>query len=247
LLLPAADFLFFRFKRGALQPVAYVALLSELAGYLFLRGRFVSTEPGWLVPPTTYFVKQFLVIPYTVFVHPWNRAAVDVPPVILCASAISLVVLLLLAVVRSPSARVISGPAVILISTVPLYGYFFVAPDLAGSRYLYFASVGWSLLIAELSMSLLGSERLYSALIAGLMVILAASLGLNLGPWRTAADLVETMTIGLRQARSTGDIVQDWQARQGTTVELKDGIPWKYKGVGIFSNGYPEFARLAGP
>jgi hypothetical protein len=245
LLLPAADLALFGGKRGRLQLVAYAAFVVELAAYLLVRGLFVSIEEGFVAAPSTYFVKQFLVIPYSVFAYPWNRSAVDVPPLVLCLTAVALVLLLLLSVVRNASARFLSGPAVILLTTAPLYTYFFVRQDLAGSRYLYFAAVGWSLLTAEMFVGVIDSPRLFSAATAAVAAALALSLGLNLAPWRAVADLVASMETGLRQGAGASGAVQDWQKRYSATLELKDGIPREYQGVGIFINGYPEFVRLA--
>lgn len=243
-LLPAADFLFFRFKRGPLLPIAYAAFVIELAGYLLIRRHFVSIEQDFLVMPSKYFLKQLLVIPYKVFVHPWNRSAFDVPLTVLCLIAVVVVVLLVLAVSRNVPGRALAGPALILLTTLPVYSYFFVGPDLAGSRYLYFPSVGWSLLIAEVLIGLVNSRVLFSAAILTLAVASALSLQLNLRPWHAAANLVEAMKVGLQEGRATVDIVHSWQERYGTTLPLKDGVPREYKGVGIFINGYAEFVRL---
>jgi hypothetical protein len=124
-LLPAADWLFFRAKRGPVLSAAYAIFGMTLVAYLLLRRRFVSIESSFLFLPSRYFVKQFLATPYRFFAQPWNASAVHVSVLILCLAALAIIGLLFVViVVRGTSPRLLSGPVVIIVSTVPLYSYF---------------------------------------------------------------------------------------------------------------------------
>jgi len=246
LLLPAADWAFYRMKRGPVLTVSYATSAVCLVTYLLIRQRFTSLEPEFFVTPSRYFIKQFIATPYRFFAQPWNAAAFPLPPVIPCL--LSLVILSLLfmrVVVRGASVRLLAGPAVILISTLPVYSYFFVGADLIAARYIYFAAVGWALLVSEL----LGIIRQRAPLAFAVMAVAgtaAVALQLNLRPWRTAGDVVNAIHAGLERGESPEQTVAQWQARSAVKLTLKNGIPYEYQGVGIFINGYPEFLRIAG-
>jgi hypothetical protein len=245
LLLPAADLLLFRFKRGSLLTWAYVAFAIELAVYLTIRLQVVKVEDAFLVAPSRYFVKQFLVMPYEIFIHPWNRSAVHVGSLVLCVAALAALGLLFVDVRTGAPARLLAGAGIVLFSTLPVYGLFFVGPDLAGSRYLYFATAGFALLLSELLSAIAPSDGLWSACVLAVAVLSALSLEMNLRPWRAAGELVNALGDGLRQGRAAVDIIQGWQGRHAAGLELRDGVPREYQGVGIFVNGYPEFTELA--
>ena len=243
LLLPAADVLFFGFKRGSRQSIAYGAFAAELLTYLLIRRRAVTVEESFFVAPSHYFVKQFLAMPYEFFVHPWNRAAADVGFPVVCLAALIVLGLVYAAVRQGAPVRSLAGPALVLITTLPVYSFFYVGPDLAGSRYLYFAAAGWALLLAELLASEIASRAVWSAAIVAIAVVSVASLELNARPWRTAGEFVSAMGDGLRQGRAAPDIVREWQAHGDAGFDVRDGVVREYQGVGIFLNGYPEFLR----
>jgi hypothetical protein len=132
------------------------------------------------------------------------------------------------------------GPAVMLISTLPVYAYFYVAPDLRATRYLYFAAIGWAVLVAQLLMTVLIPRRALGAAFVGAILILFLSLQVNIRPWRTAGEIVSRVATAIREGGTANVSAADWKARYGNGLELKDGIPTVYKGVYLFVNGYPE-------
>jgi hypothetical protein len=144
------------------------------------------------------------------------------------------------AVVRGTGAMALAGPAVILISTLPVYAYFYVAPDLRATRYLYFAAIGWALLVTQLLTTVLIRRRALALAFVSFILILFASLQVNLKPWRTAGEIVASVAAAIREGKSPDASAADWRARYGDGLELKDGIPTVYKGVYLFVNGYPE-------
>jgi hypothetical protein len=244
LILPAIEIVLGS-SRGRWRPVAYGVFVAELAAYLWLRSHFAAGVDHQLAAaPTRYFVKQFVTTPYRVFVFPWNAAAADVPLMLQCAIAVAALTACLLAF-RRPSLRLLIGPALILASTAPLAGYFFVGHDLAAARYVYFGAVGWSLLVAEAlnrcirhPMIRLGAA---STLVAGLFL----ALWVNLRPWRAAAELVRGLDEAISAGGSTAEVVRDWQDKHHAVAALNaEGMPDSHQGVYIFVNGYPEYRRL---
>ncbi len=248
LLVPAADWALFRMKRGPLLLAAYPAVVLVIVGYSFFRSRVVSFEPEYFVMPGRYFVQKFLATPYRFFVQPWNPAAVHVPGIIPCCAAVLAFTVLFVAIVRGAGPLVLAGPAVILMSTLPVYSYFFVREDLSSARYIYFASGGWALLVTQLLSTLLRDRRAYGAAFAALTVVMVVALRLNTEPWRTAGTIVDDVEANLRQGHSPARSVEEWEAKYGTGFEVKNGLPAVYRGVNVFVNGYPELCgMIAGP
>ena len=99
-------------------------------------------------------------------------------------------VLLFGAIVRGTGRMALVGPAVILMSTLPVYSYFYVAPDLRATRYIYFASIGWAVLVTQLLTTVFVRRHAMRLAFASIVVILFVSLQLNARPWRTAAEIV---------------------------------------------------------
>jgi hypothetical protein len=245
LLLPAADWTFFRMKRGRLLPAAYAGFAVIAGVYLFARAQVTSIESGFFVTPGKYFAQKFVGTPYKFFVQPWNLTAANIPALVPCCATVTAFAVLFWAVVRGTGWKVLVGPAVILISTLPVYAYFYVAPDLRATRYMYFAAIGWSILVTQLLTTVLGRRQALAATFASFLIFLFVSLELNIKPWRTAGEIVGTVEEVIREGRSASDIsAADWQARYGDGLELKDGVPTVYKGVYLFVNGYPELRAM---
>jgi len=244
LLAATVDATLFGFRRGRMIWAAYSVFALELAAYLVLRQRAIGLEQSFFVLPSRYFLKQLIVLPYEYFVHPWNSVAVHVPVFVLCVSALGILGLLFVAVRRGLPVRSLLGPGIILASTLPVYSFFYVAPDLAGARYVYFAGAGFALLLADLLGASVTAQRPAAACGLAIGCVLAVSLALNLRPWRTAGDLVDAMARALRQGRPVSDVVLEWQVDRGITLDLRNGIPRSHAGVWLFANGYDEFVRL---
>jgi hypothetical protein len=245
LLLPAADLLLFRFKRGRLLSIAYAGLALELAVYLVIRHRMVPVDEAFFVRPSHYFVKQFLAMPYEIFLHPWNRSAVHVPAAALCAAALAGIGGVFAVAWRGAGARVFAGPALVILSTLPVYSLFYVSPELAGSRYLYFATAGFALVVADALTAVVRSRRLWAFCVVALAVGSAISLEVNVRPWRTAGALVTALRDGIHDGKSPGDGTREWQVHGAAGMSVRDGVPQEYQGVGVLKNGYPEFLELA--
>ena len=244
LLLPLADLAFFRMRRGPLLPAAYLGFVVTLTGYLLLRGRVASIEAEFYRTPTRYFVQKFLSTPYSFFVQPWNVAAADIPPIVPCCATVVALSALFWGVLRGTGRTALLGPAVILVSTLPVYAYFYVAPDLRATRYLYFASVGWALLTAQTVKSILVRRFSFAACLAAIILVSFVWLHVNLKPWRTAGEIVDAVRKGILSGNSVETSSAELQRRYGDGLEVKDGLPVTYRGVYLFLNGYPELRGM---
>jgi len=242
LVAPAADWAYFRLKRGRLLAVAYGIFAVVVVAYLVVRMQVTSIEPDFLVAPGTYFAKQFVSAPYRFFVQPWNPLAAGLSPYLLCAVSIAAIFLLFWAVLRGAGPMTLAGPAVILFTTLPVYSYFYVAPDLRGARYLYFAAAGWALLVAPVLIASLARRQLIGGAFAAVVLISFASLRINLRPWRTAEEIVSRVQASVSEGLTPE--AAEWQRRYGSGLEMKGDVPYVYKGVYLFVNGYPELNHL---
>jgi hypothetical protein len=245
LLLPSADFLLFRFKRGRFLAIAYAGVALELTAYLVIRHRMLPVDETFFVRPSHYFVKQFLAMPYEIFLHPWNQSAVHVPVAALCVTALGGIAGVFAVAWRGSGARVFAGPALVIMSTLPVYSLFYVSPELAGSRYLYFATAGFALVVADALTAVVRSRPLWAFCVVALAVGSAISLKVNVRPWQTAGAFVTALRDGIHEGKSPDDVTREWQAHGATGMSVRDGVPQEYRGVGVLKNGYPEFVELA--
>jgi hypothetical protein len=246
LLLPAVDLVRRRFDLRAQGP-AYLAFALTTGAYLWLRSRHVALEPGWLVPPTRYFVKQFVSVPYQLFTQPWSSAAMTMPAAIAFLTAAGgIVTVCWTLAIRRAWLGPVMGAAVILASTLPLNAYFFVRDDLAADRYLYFPSIGWAVIVATAVPATFASRRALATAVAALAVGWVALIGVNLGPWWQASAIVHHMEAAGLRGEDPAASAARWAAERQVTIVFRDGIPREHAGIGLFINGYPEFLARIG-
>ena len=244
LLLPAADWAFFRMRRGPLLPAMYALLVAAGSAYLFIRSRVASPDPAFYVVPDRYFVQKFLSTPYRFFTQPWNAAVVKVPPLVSCCTGVVAFSLLFWAVVRGAGPLVLAGPVSIVLSTLPVYIYFYVSADLRASRYLYFGAIGWALLTAHVLKTVVVRRRWFAASVAVVILLSLTWLQVNLQPWRTAGEIVSAVSRDIESGRPLEASSTALRQKYGEGLEFKDGVPVVYKGVYLFVNGYPELHRM---
>jgi hypothetical protein len=241
LLLPAADWIFFRFNRGRWLLATYGVFLAILASYLALRSAAVPIEQRYLVVPTRYFLKELISTPYRFFAQPWNTSMIEVPAAVVALSAMAATALVVAALLSGAARGIVAGAFVVLASTLPVYSYFYVRSDLLSSRYIYFAAAGWALTLSYSLAALLKTRAWFVAVACALTLSSAISLQLNLRPWRAAGDLVATLTERVAAGDSPPEVVAAWQARTGVSMIYRSERPYEYGGVGVFNNGYDEF------
>jgi 4-amino-4-deoxy-L-arabinose transferase-like glycosyltransferase len=245
LLLPAIDLARRRFEVTS-HGLAYVAFAVTTAAYLGLRSRHVALEPGWLAPMTRYFVKQFVALPYQLFMQPWSTAAVDMPRAIaFVTAAAGIIAVFWTLAVRRTWFGPIAGATVILASTLPLNAYFFVRDDLAAARYLYFPAIGWAVIIATVLPAVFASRRALATGVIAMATGWVILVGINLAPWWRASAIVREMETAGARGDDPAATAARWAEAHRVTVLFRDGIPREHAGVGLFINGYPEFlARI---
>jgi hypothetical protein len=228
--------------------ITYAVVGVELAAYLALRSRYVSLEPGLLVAPTRYVAKQFVTLPYQLYMQPWSTAAVAMPGwVSFTTAALGLSSLAWTLLVRRRWKEPAAGAFVILASTLPLASYFFVRDDLAGARYLYFGAFGWALLVSSALAAAMCSARALGVAAATIAVGFGALLHVNLRPWQQAADVVRHMESAAGRGENPVLAAERRATDLGVRLVTRDGVPRELGGVGLFVNGYAEFlARVKG-
>ncbi len=124
---------------------------------------------------------------------------------------------------------VMASAAWLLLGSVPAVTFFFVAPDLQGSRYLYLPAVGYALLLATM-VSQTGSaagRRFGAAAIAVLVLIGAIGTRAHQRYWQDAAVARDVL---MRVART------DSRLRSCGTVSVR-GLPDTVEGAYVFRNG----------
>lgn len=134
------------------------------------------------------------------------------------------------------------GLAWVVCGALPLLPFFYVAPDLQGSRYLYLPAVGWAALLVVMAGDERGEMRTAASVVAaGALVILvvagAVGTSWHLHNWQRAAvlrDAIESAARGDARITACGDVGLN-------------GLPDNSGGAYVFRNGVAEaFARDVG-
>ena len=247
LFFPILDVVLRRFSRASIAVRSYALLAGIAVVYLIVRSQVAVPDPDFLAAPSRYFFKQFVTLPYKFFVQPWNAEAVQAPRVLsfaLCAVALGSI---LVAGLRKRLSRLtLAAPLMVISFTLPLYTYFFVAPDLAAARYLYIPYAGWALLVADVLTS--ASRRSHVAPVLTIVAIVVGSLvalRLNLRPWTTASEVIAVMVSAIERQADPLDALDVWQTARGIHLTRRGKMPIEYQGVNILLNGYDEFVRFA--
>jgi hypothetical protein len=133
---------------------------------------------------------------------------------------------------KHASWRAAAGLLCALTAVVPLGHYFYVAPDLEASRYLYLPLVGWCLFLAD---CLAGQPsawtyRVSAVVLAALIAAGGYGARLHQRPWLQAAALRDAI---LSQASVA-------IAESQCDVASFTGVPDKVSGAFVFRNGFRE-------
>jgi hypothetical protein len=171
---------------------------------------------------------------------PWTTADVAAYPLPALFPWLLLIFLGMVAVVRSglvPVESLFACIGWIVLSTLPLYGYFYVSPALEGSRYLYLGSAGLGLIIALAGSGLpaglataVGTALTGASVLAGVFGVL-----LHQQAWIAAAERRDDV---LNAAR----VLTDSQCLDVTVTNLPDVRDGAY----IFRNGFAEALMQSG-
>ena len=220
LLLISLDFVFFRFKRGKNYYLALGSFITILILYIVIRTNLLSIPSDFFFSPSRYFIKSFFSQPFLVFQFPWNQAYFGTYPAIKFFISITVTSLFWYYFIRGRTTwRFAFGFALIFIGILPLYRMFFVAPDLQGSRYLYFSVFGWAIMLSTVLLSIIKRKTEYIVLVLLVTCLLSFTLHHNLMTWKKAGQIIESLPDEIHE----------------------ETIPDNYYGAYILRNGYNEY------
>lgn len=190
----------------------------------------VGLDPEFQVGLSAYRLKELLSRPFAALAAPWADCLGRVPLRIGLSIATSAGLLAIFAAGfwrgAESFARALTAGLWICLSVAPLYAYFYVGPDLRNGRYLYLASVGWAVLLADMLAVVAGrATRLAAvALLSAVLGVYALTTRTYVGWWQDAA---------LARDRALAE----------DAGRAPDGPPSFRCGVPIFVNGFDEARR----
>jgi hypothetical protein len=181
-----------------------------------------------------YLAKELVGRPFGALGEPWTAADISGMPVLLGVVVPLGFAMLIVghAQGRHGSWRSLSTSAWVVAGAGPVLAYFFVAPDLSGSRYAYLPLVGWSILIAETAWRQ-GSH------VAGRVAI---AWGLGLAVLWTAGSH-RRIDAYVDAARVRDDVVASATrilASNACETVVLSGPPAAHDGAHVLRNGLPE-------
>ncbi|MFN7984395.1 MAG: hypothetical protein U0Q11_21330 [Vicinamibacterales bacterium] len=181
-------------------------------------------------PLTKYMLQRWLFGTVAGVAVPWHSSVLNDRPWIAAVGA-GLVVgaASLYFVARSPWAtRRVSLAAFgwLLLGTLPTVTFFFVAPDLEGSRYLYLSTVGFALLLVTMSAS---ARKSAAAVAVPAILVLLGALGVRMhqSQWLRAATSRDAVLAAVRT---------DSAVHSCRTIRIS-GLPDAVGGAYVFRNG----------
>lgn len=217
------DFSLFRFRRGRLMIPAYAVFSLILILFGLARAVLVGLPSDFFASPDRLFVKNFLSQPFKIFLVPWNQSYFGGLPVakfFLLAAAATLLWISLLKLKVSP--HFLLGIGLIFIGVLPVYRMFYVAADLQGSRYLYFAGFGWSVVLASIFQKYIRTKFLFIILLVFFQLGYGWILSGNLLVWRKAGQIINSLPDNVS----------------------KEDVPDNFHGAYILRNGYQEYMLI---
>ena len=190
--------------------------------------------------PTRYALKQMLSLTFGTFAEPFTRAELGRQPALGIALAVAAAAIGLAILWRAGTRRDVNGAfraiGWALVSVAPAYSLFFISNDLQGSRYLYLASCGWSVLVASALVPRAGQRPAALAPIVALVGIYVVGAHLHSSDWQRAAALRDAVL-----ARATSEVARSTCRPLGFT-NLPDSVGGAY----VFRNGFVEAMTAAG-
>lgn len=217
------DFALFRFRRGRLMVPTYAVFSLILILFGLARTVMVGIPSDFFASPDRLFLKNFLSQPFKIFLVPWNQSYFGGLPVakfFLLAAAASVLWISLLSLKVSPN--FLLGVGLIFIGVLPVYRMFYVAPDLQGSRYLYFAGFGWSVVLASIFHKYIKTKIVFILLMVFFQLGYGWILSGNLLVWKKAGQILNSLPESVS----------------------KEDVPDNFHGAYILRNGYREYVLL---
>lgn len=205
--------------------------------FLAARFAFVPLPEYYGRRLSRHVIKELLVQPFASLIIPLRSAEARSFPMLVTGFAGSVVVVGYIALAgwarRSRDFTLaLACAGFVLVSIAPLYSFFYVSPDLFGSRYLYLGCVGWTILLVVLGRQLpVRSPVIPVGLAAGILASWIVAARMHMDLWIAAAD-VRDKTIS-----AVGS--QPQECSQLALFDLPDSID----GVPLFPNNVPEAMR----
>jgi hypothetical protein len=222
-------------RRPAWVTAAVCAVI--VASFLAVRFSMVPLPAGYSPAATRYAAKELLARPFATLTVPFRVDETLRHPALGILSAASVVLLLAFGAGRNgwrdrASARAAAATGMVVGAVAPVLAYFYVDPDLLGSRYLYLALSGWVLLLTTSASTLRSRAHRTIAPLACLIVFWIPATRSHLLLWQNAAAARERILAAAAQASDPN--CSGW---------LVSGLPATLDGVPLFVNGFPEAAR----
>jgi hypothetical protein len=215
--------------------------LTVVAGFIAIRLALVPVPASYGVDLTRYGIKELLVRPFATLVVPMREEETHWAPVLAIGCVTLVVVSLRLASGRwdwhAVRFRVaLAGGAMVLAAVAPVLSYFYIDPDLLGTRYLYLAQVGWVLILTGVfETASQQREPVLLPLVAGLLIVWFSVTSMHMKIWTDAGRARDRL---LAAAGKTTPDCSSWAVY---------GLPSTLRGVPLFINGFPEAARQVLP
>jgi len=220
------------------RPVSWQALSTSAVVALAYGAVRVIGAPGMLTGVSLrYVAKELVSRPFAALGEPWTSGDLGSVPLLLGVFLPLGYALLILGYVlgRRADWRGLSTGAWVVAGAIPVLAYFFVGPDLSGSRYAYLPLVGWVLLLAETGWEQ-GSRVARHAAVAFLVCVAAVGVvgsARRLAAWKEAAALRDVVLVRAERAIR----------ENGCTAAVLTGAPETYNGAFVFRNGLSEAVR----
>jgi hypothetical protein len=222
-------------RRPALTTAGACAAIVTI--FLLIRFSVLPLPADYSPAASRYAAKELLVRPFATLTVPFRADETLRYPVLGFLSAASVVLMLALGASRhgwrdAAAARAAAAAGMVLAAVGPVLTYFYVDPDLLGSRYVYLALTGWVLLLATSASSLSSRAGLAVAPLLCLIAFWIPATRSHLRLWQNAATARERIlgaAAGAADPRCAGWVVS--------------GLPATIEGVPLFVNGFPEAAR----
>ena len=179
-----------RTPRQLALPIAGLLLAF---GYALWRLMALGTQQHQTAWPSRYFAKEMLSRAFGTLGLPFTGAEVHRFAALGIGFGWLFLILSLALVVRAQNRRLLTtslkAALWIVAAVAPVYTFFYITPELQGSRYLYLAACGWSVLVALLISSSRGARQVVYVGGGAVAVVWACAIRAHLLDWEQAATV----------------------------------------------------------
>ncbi|OGF64139.1 MAG: hypothetical protein A2Y62_19815 [Candidatus Fischerbacteria bacterium RBG_13_37_8] len=220
-----SDLFFYKLKSERFPIKIHIINFFIAATYIAIRTIIVGIPLDYFSSLNLFFIKSTISQPFKIFLFPWNQSYIgEYVYIKLLISFFFIFIILIHFLKNNKEFTLFLCFSFILLyaGIIPLYKMFYVAPDLQGSRYLYFSAFGWGLLLSVLLIKIIKHKLLFHVICLVLIFALGYFMFRNLQPWRTAGEIIKSLPANIKQ----------------------EYAPDNYYGAYILRNGANEFVQL---